>query len=212
MFDNLLRSVRPDVLFDIGVWFENWKEAIGNVHREKKIYDVLGEMVVLSMLINEGLNPSWMGPSAGRHDITCETMECEVKSTIKRQMKPQVKISSGRQLDSTPGKTLYLYVCTFEEDDNGDLSIEVVEKQLICQGYPQSILDSSLEHLGMNSSFNRKKRYKLVESIRRYEVDDSFPRLTNESFAGGQLPKGIVNLSYSILLDDICYEELNMDM
>ncbi len=212
LFDDLLRSIRPDTLFDIGVWFEDWKEAIGNVHREKKIYDVLGEMIVLSMLMSEGLEPSWMGPSSGRHDITCETIECEVKSTIKRQMKPQIKVSSGRQLDVTPGKTLYLYVCTFEEDDNGNLSIDIVEKQLIDQGFSQSILHSSLERLGMNSSINRRKKYKLVESIRKYEVNDSFPRLTNESFVGGQLPKGILNLSYSILLDDIIYEELNLDM
>lgn len=212
LFDDLLRSIRPNTPFDISIWFEDWKEAIGNVHREKKIYDVLGEMVVLSTLMREDLNPSWMGPSAGRHDITCEKIECEVKSTIKRQIKPQIKISSGRQLDVTPGKTLYLYVCIFEEDDNGDLSIDIVEKQLIDQGYSQSILHSSLEHLGMNSSIYRKKKYKLVESIRRYEVNDDFPRLTNESFVGGQLPKGILNLSYSILLDDIFYEEINLDV
>lgn len=210
--EDILRFSKAGSFFDLVSWFDSWKEAIGNVQREHKVYDVLGEMLVLSILLSDGEKPYWAGPSAGNHDLTCDRFECEVKSTLRRQMVPQVEISGGKQLEVTPGKDLYLYVCLFEEDEKGDLSIDVLRSRLLEQGFSKNILDSSLDRLGMGSSNNSKKRFKLMEPIRRYKVDDDFPRLTKESFVGGKLPFGISDFSYSIVLDGIFYEEINLDI
>lgn len=193
-------------------WFNGWRIAVGNRNTVKRVYDVVGELVALLYLQKGGYGPVWKGPDAGRHDISCVNFDFEVKSTVSNRIIPEVTISSGRQLDPTPGKELYLILCMFEESPSGIYSIDCLVKSLICNGYPSDMLERSLEKLDVNSTLSRNTRFDLLTKVRRYPVDSTFPRITAESFSGGHYPDHVVGLTYTLDLRDVFYDELDIDL
>lgn len=197
---------------DLESWFNGWRVAVGNRNAVKRVYDVVGELVALLYLQKGGCNPVWKGPDAGRHDISCVHFDFEVKSTVSNRIIPEVTISSGRQLDPTPGKDLYLILCMFEESETGKYSIESLVKSLTSNGYPSGMLEKSLEKLDVNSTSSRNTCFDLLTKVRRYPVDSTFPRITAESFVGGQYPDHVVGLTYTLDLHDVLYDELDIDM
>ena len=64
---------------------------------DPRIYDVLGELIVLKTMIPLGEDISWNGPDHASYDIEMESKFVEVKSTIARD-KREVTISSHFQL------------------------------------------------------------------------------------------------------------------
>lgn len=78
-------------------WWRSWKEMLGNKNIDPRIYDVLGELVVLKTMIPLGEDISWNGPDHASYDIEMESKFVEVKSTIARD-KREVTISSHFQL------------------------------------------------------------------------------------------------------------------
>ena len=196
---------------DLEEWSEKWRSTVGDTISHKTVYDVLGEMIVLAQLKKDGLEPEWAGPYGGRHDISCSTSEYEIKSTISSKMISEVTISSGRQLDPTPGKTLFLVPCMFEEKEYGAWSIDILYNKLLNLGFSKETLDESLMKLGVNTTPIRNRRFDLIANISLYEVNSDFPRLSSESFVGGHYPDHIVDVSYTISLsEDLASEELRL--
>lgn len=193
-------------------WFNGWRIAVGNRNTVKRLYDVVGELVALLYLQNNGFGPVWKGPDASRHDISCFDFDFEVKSTVSNSIIPEVTISSGRQLDPTPGKELYLILCMFEESPSGKFSIDNLERSLIKSGYPQIELEKSLEKMDVNSTTNRNVGFDLLTKVRCYHVDSNFPRITAESFSGGRYPDHVVGITYTLDLRDISYTELDVSL
>lgn len=182
-------------------WWSNWKELLGNSITDRYCYSVLAEMLALDYLIQSGKRVEWRAVQAGSHDIESSTESFEVKSTIKRYG-ATITISGQHQLKSL--NPLSLLFCRMEKSSSG-ISIDDTAKLLVSHGYDPSRIEEELAALGYEKGcIERTHKYKKLEG-RRYTVDDNFPKITDASFVGGQLPSGILHVTYSIDLETLPY-------
>ena len=182
-------------------WWGKWKELVGNTNRDLRVYNVIAEMMVLDYKMKSDPLTEWAATRMGSHDIECTDESCEVKSTVKRYGY-DVTISGQHQLEHI--KRLYLYFCRLEESLEG-VSINEMKQTLVSNGYDEGKLEIELERQGFERGASiRNKKYKILEK-RRYEVDDSFPRIVRESFKGERYPDGIMHIQYTINLEGIDY-------
>lgn len=190
---------RKKVLENPSKWAENWSKLMGNTISSKKAYDVLAELIVYYHLLLEGIDVTWTAAINGTNDLESEKESFEVKSTISRYNN-SITVSSEFQLN--PLKKLYLYFCKFEESPIG-VSINDMVSLLKKKGIEDTILEERLIKLNLEKGVKaRNVKYKMIEN-RCYEVDDNFPRITSNSFVGGQKPLGIGHIVYDLDLDVI---------
>ena len=188
------------------LWWKDWKELLGNKNIDDRIYDTLGELCVLQKLINNSEDPEWIGPDGGSYDIETNSRYVEVKSTINRS-KTEVTISNQFQL-FPPGKPLILVFCRFEPVVLGGISIDSVLEALESIGYNTVLLNSKLELKGFEKGMSsRKKRFVLHEML-MFTINDSFPRITPDSFVGGVMPSGITKINYTVDLSGMASQSL----
>ena len=192
---------RKSILSDPYVWWERWRELVGNTSREKRVYNVIAEMMVLDNKIQSDPTTEWAATRMGSHDIECAEESCEVKSTVKRYG-TTITISGQHQLEHI--KRLYIYFCRLEESLEG-VSINEMKQTLIHHGYDEGKLEIELERQGFERGANiRNKKYKPLEK-RRYEVTEDFPQIVKESFKGDKYPAGISHIEYTIDLEGMDY-------
>lgn len=192
---------RSNLLEDPYTWWERWKELVGNTNREQRVYNVIAEMLVLEHKMKTDKTTEWAATRMGTHDIECAEESCEVKSTVKRYG-ADIVISGQHQLRHI--KRLFLYFCRMEESLEG-VSINEMKERLIECGYDEGKLEVEIERQGFERGANiRNKKYKLLEK-RKYEVDDSFPQITQANFKGERYPDAITHIEYTVDLDGIEY-------
>lgn len=177
-------------------WWIHWRDLMGNAVREKNVYDVIAEMLVLKHLYMQDHSIQWTAAIEGTKDIENASHSFEVKSTKKRESS-KITISSIFQLDTQ--KPVSLYFCRVEESAQG-VSIEDAKKLLVDVGFDGAVIENRLQNLGIKNSFERTKKFRILET-KKFEIDDRFPRITLSSFKGDVLPKGIAGISYSVDLD-----------
>lgn len=185
-------------------WWHAMKELLGNANIEKATYSVLAEMLSYYYLRTQGEDVTWAGPFGGSVDLECSSgSSYEVKSTVARYGS-QITINSQYQLRAN-----YLLFYRFEPSENG-ISIQQVVDKLIEIGADEVALEVALEKLKYPvGSEIRHKSYQLLEAM-KYEIDDAFPKITPESFPGGQLPQHIIGLTYTMELEGIHCEVLDL--
>lgn len=194
-------SRRKAMLKDPYTWWTRWKELVGNTDSEQKVYNVIAEMMVLDHKFSHDKTAEWAATRMSSHDIECKEESCEVKSTVKRYG-AEITISGQHQLNYI--KRLYLYFCRLEESLEG-VSINDMKAILTSHGYDGGKLEIELERQGFERGANvRNKRYKVLEK-RLYKVDDSFPRITHESFKDNKYPSMITHIEYTVDLDGLEY-------
>lgn len=186
-------------------WWARWRDLLGNAVKVKSPYSVLGELIALEQHAISGEQPKWTGIDKATHDISTQSASYEVKSTISRY-ETTVTISSQYQLECE-GKDLFLIFCRFEETMTGRSMTNVVDS-LVTLGFDRLQLDKGLTNLGFEPGCSdRARKYSLLE-MRRYMVDDSFPKLTSKSFADGKMPESVVSMTYTINLANLTYVKL----
>lgn len=182
-------------------WWERWCELVGNTSREKRVYNVIAEMIALAERYKCDKTTEWNATRSGSHDIECQDESYEVKSTIKRYG-ATITIAGQHQLQHI--KPLWLYFCRMEESLEG-VSINDMKSTLVSEGYDESKLEIELEKQGFEKGASvRNKKYKILEK-RKYEINDSFPKIVQESFKNDKYPTSIVHIEYTIDLDGIEY-------
>ncbi len=182
-------------------WWSRMRELVGNEMKNKEVYSIIAEMCVLEHAFLNDPSAEWAASHAGSHDIECDSMSCEVKSTNKKYG-ATVAIAGQHQL--TFEKPLYLYFVRMEESKEG-ISINDMVAHLTGIGYDSKKLEIELQRQGLERAASiRDKQYKILEK-RKYLVDESFPRITNESFAGNRIPAGITKIEYTVDLDSLEY-------
>ncbi|GIO91420.1 PD-(D/E)XK motif protein [Paenibacillus lactis] len=185
-------------------WWDRWKNLLGNSVKNKTPHGVLGELIALRKLWDQGEHPVWTGLEGGVNDIQCGTSGYEVKSTTMRY-DTIISITGQFQLDNHISNSLYLIFCRFELSLNGE-SIDEVVQSLVQRGIDEQKLENVLEKCGYEAGSSvRRERYKLLE-MRKYHVDNSFPAITAKSFIGGQIPDAVVQFSYRLELSGLPYE------
>lgn len=184
-------------------WWKEWSELLGNIMADREPYSVIGEMMALDSLKREHKDVTWEAVHGGTHDIESPDASYEVKSTT-RKYESTVKISSHNQLSDDGKKRLYLYFVRLEQSAHG-YSIDDMEDRLVADGCDRSELERKLEHLGYEKgSIIRSEKYKCLET-RKYTVDDSFPKITKDSFRNDKIPNNIVKIEYTVDLDGLNY-------
>lgn len=182
-------------------WWRSWKEMLGNKNIDPRIYDVLGELIVLKTMIPLGEDISWNGPDHASYDIEMESKFVEVKSTIARD-KREVTISSHFQLQPE-NKPLHLVLCQFEPSFLTGVSIDSVIDDISKLGYNTFFIEKKLQEMGFENGMSSRKKTFILHDLLDYEIDDDFPRITTESFKGGVLPVGITKITYTVDLSGI---------
>lgn len=191
---------RIAIINDPFSWWSEWKKLIGNVSSDKKPYSILGELISFDHLLKAGEEPIWEGADSGTVDIRARNFDCEVKSTTIRSNR-SVSVSSIHQLDGRD-KPLHLYHCCFERSDSG-ISINDMLTRLRSHGADMDGLERRLESLGYSrGSSGRMIKYRLL-TMNDYLVDDSFPKITLDSFRDAVLPLGIESITYIVSLADV---------
>lgn len=178
------------------LWWKDWKELLGNKNIDERIYDVLGELCVLKYVVLNGEDAEWNGPDGASYDIETNERFIEVKSSISREKK-EVTISNQFQLFPAE-KMLALVLCRFEPVIISGISIDSVMSGFENMGYNTELLNRKLELLGFERGMSARKKNFLLHEMLLYTVDDSFPRITPESFARGIIPEGITKITYTV--------------
>jgi len=144
----------------------------------------------------------WTASDSGTHDIESDSHSYEVKSTIIRY---GALLSISSQFQLLAPKPLDLYFIRVEESPVG-VSINDIAAELISIGYDEYLLENQLAkaHFEKGSS-DRDRKYSLLEK-RVYNVDEKFPKITEESFKGDVIPPAIVEIRYKVDLDGVPYE------
>ena len=187
-------------------WWQEWKELLGNKSIDERVYDTLGELCVLKYYVSSSIETSWGGPNAATYDIETPNGYIEVKSTVSRSKK-EITVSSQFQLDP-PGKELDLVLCVFEESTHNGTSIDQVVSELISSGISREYLNTRLTQKGMPEGMSARKRKFILHEMLKYRIDNSFPRITPQSFVGGVLPAGIKKITYTVSLEGLNAESL----
>ncbi|WP_295158093.1 PD-(D/E)XK motif protein [Selenomonas sp. AE3005] len=185
-------------------WCAKWKDLLGNASREIPVHAVVGELMVYRWLLQQGLKPQWTASNRSRLDFITENAAWEVKSTLSHT-DLQITVNGQKQLTSQPDCPLSVMFCRMEPNPQGE-SVNDMVQSLTTLGVDETYLENALSGLGLKlGAFARKERFSLIE-MRRYPVNDKFPRLTEDSFVGGKLPDGIIKIKYVIDLANLEYE------
>lgn len=182
-------------------WWKKWRELMGNTISNKEAYSVIAEMMVLDDLYTQDNTVEWTAVNSGSHDIEGNESCYEVKSTVKRYG-ATITISGQHQLQSL--KRLQLYFCRLEQSRTG-ISINDMKDRLVADGYDKDKIEQQLYQLGYERGASiREEKYKVLEK-RKYEVDDTFPKITKASFKDDHIPESITQITYTIDLDGLEY-------
>lgn len=184
-------------------WWHAMKELMGNANVEKTTYSVIAEMLGYYYLLKQGKDVSWVGPMNGTVDLNCTDGSFEVKSTVARYGS-QITVNSQYQL-----KASYLLFFRFEPAVNG-FSIQDMVIKLVELNVQESEIEFALGKLNYPvGSEIRSKKYQLLE-VKKFEIDEHFPKIVPESFIGGQLPKHISGIVYKLDLDGLGGEVIDL--
>ena len=108
-------------------------------------------------------------------------------------------------------KTLYLVFCTFELAESQGISINSIVDDLKNLGFNIASINEALERKGFGIGKSVRKKKFLLHSMYRYVVDDDFPRITEASFVDNVLPRGIIDISYTVDLSGLQAKNLIND-
>lgn len=188
-------------------WYNGWKNILGNMKTEKKVYDVVAELKVLNYLQEINDLPNLDATEKGTFDICAKSGFYEVKAT-KSKSSEIITIHSQYQLDTKfLDRPLFIALCKVEQNDSGD-SINDLCTKLKENGYLMSQIESYLNELGYYSgSADRNKKY-LVHELKMYEVDEKFPKIIDKSFVDGKIPNNIIKIEYNLSLDGLQYSKV----
>ena len=206
VFPGITGELRSSILANPLKWWRNWKSIMGNVNAEKQEYSILGELIVYKYLLDAGITPEWTGSDMARLDFVADGINCEVKSTQSRYSN-EIVVHGQFQLLLEAGTLLNLYFCRLEENPAGE-SIDDLVQQLIARQVDAEYLNDELARLGFREgNSSRKEKYKLIE-MRRYTVDENFPKITPAQFVDGKIPDGVLRMEYTVDLSNLDNEVL----
>ncbi|MFD5867119.1 PD-(D/E)XK motif protein [Corynebacterium sp. NPDC060344] len=171
---------------------------------------LLGEILVLQELTDRGVVSfdralrGWLGPHNEEHDFAFARCDIEVKATEKERRRHT--ISSATQLVETNGKNLIFgSVQLTRTSEGGHTLAEAIAALRDAIGDPEllEILRSRLQLAGVvpENEGNYTTRWTLRNPIEFYAVNDSFPRITTESYAS--MHERIDSVQYVINTDGI---------
>jgi len=161
---------------------------------------LLGELWMLEQLVSHGpaLLTSWTGPSGQRHDFRRTNTAIEIKTSGKKGVE-RIIITSIEQLSQPDGGKLYLWHPVFEAVMEGAFSISSLLVRILASGVGHHSLCGVLSSLQLDLDvlIATEKTTFNFEGASAYLIEPGFPRFSLQDF-GGQLPAGILSMTYEI--------------
>jgi hypothetical protein len=142
---------------------------------------------------------AWTGPGTHRHDFSVSGLALEVKSTTVR-LGRRVDIHGHLQLQEPVDGKLYMAFLKLEVAEVAGTSVPSLIDNLVTKGLNRSELFKKLALIGydvLHESAYKNVRFSILED-RMYLVDESFPRIVEQSFKTGTLPARVREITYSI--------------
>jgi hypothetical protein len=184
---------------------ERWRELLESdaspLLGTEILSGLFGELWHLREIVR--LNPdcleSWEGPHGARHDISTGTTALEVKTSLIRHGR-FFTIHGHEQLEQPHGGELYLAAMKLEKVQSGGESLPELILSINSLGGDYHQILTKLARIGYrieDSEAYSSLRF-IINENRIYEVNDTFPRIISNTFAGGVLPAGTLRLEYQI--------------
>lgn len=183
-------------------WVNNWRDLLGNKSENDMDYSYLGELIVLNYLLKD--NKDIELTQQGSHDLEAKDKNYEIKTTILRYTST-IEIHSQYQLRKLNNNPLELYFVRLENSIEG-VSINSIVKEIQNKNYDIKKITEKIKDISTES---REKRYKVLE-VRKYDINEEFPRITSNSFKNNSIPQNIINIKYVIDLEGIKYENIEI--
>jgi len=196
-------SERPDLI--CGEVLTEWRELLARELGRGLSYEarvgLFGELWTLRQLIQ--LTPTalraWVGPDGARHDFMAADVSLETKTSAVRRGR-FAGIHGVEQLQAFPDSRLYLVFIRVEHVPAGGQTISEIARDIVGLGADRLELFERLARLGCDGGQDdlpADDRFRVTEE-RFYAVEESFPRITTESFHHNHVPAGVTGLSYEI--------------
>lgn len=180
-------------------FFEKYRFRFLSDERQRGLF---GELWWLREMISGGVNANdavgaWKGSKKGLQDFNIEGHALEVKTTLMKEPR-KVQISSEKQLDASPHKSLHLFVVSLSVSDSTGITLPLLVdsvRELLKGDYRSEInFDRLLLQAGYVSA--HEPLYDTAYSVIKeelFKVSENFPRIT-------EVPPGLGDLKYSLLL------------
>ncbi len=182
-----------------------WSPASDGLGREARL-GLTGELWLLLEwlpVVTPASLAAWQGPLGGRHDWVTPDVSVEVKTTGSATGPVVHRVHSLDQLDHPGTGTLYLLSVRAVSDPLGGHSLHglVARARAAATAAGDPAHDALDERLGaLGWSLVDEGRWTdpfRVTSQALYRVDDTFPRLTRQSFPDG-LPAAVTDVAYGL--------------
>lgn len=184
---------------------DEWREFIdkdpSDLPSESIIKGLFGELYVLHELAKNGDNclDLWLGPESARNDFKSGKFSIEVKTISQHIDKLQVTINGLDQLWVREDDLLFLIVIRVEKNPKPKITIEELIDLLLVAGIDQVELMIKLQRIGLTPNLINKIPYGYdVVEVKAYLIDESFPKITPESFKSEYLNDRVFDLRYTI--------------
>jgi hypothetical protein len=172
---------------------------------EEQEIGLIGELLFLIALVRSGVAAqdaveSWFGPAGGEHDFRLPQFDVEAKTT--RSERRSHWISSMTQLKPAGGRELRLLsiqLTTATPDIGFTLPDVVSQALLICGGFAKAAESLIEPRFKPAEGFLYDSHWSLRTEPAWFEVDDSFPAITDELVSAMvPSPAMVVELRYRI--------------
>jgi hypothetical protein len=194
---------------ELAAMLESWRELLGGDRQTwtvSKLGGLYGELLVLESLLAQDPTATawWTGPTGAPQDFRKGAQAIEVKSTTSTVGR-MVRIHGVDQLETPEKGDLTLIWRRFAVVSRGEGdNIPSVVERCLAQAASSGLL-TRLDRLGLPSLSSAdvcSVGFKLIEE-RSYHVDATFPRVVPDSFRGGAVPPGVLNIDYVVDLDSV---------
>lgn len=171
------------------------------VVEKSRVIGLVAELLVLNRLLD--ISPSawrcWRGPAGDRHDFRARDQSLEVKASLTAGAR-QVTINGTAQLDPPTGGSLHLAHLTLEVVGGGLLNVSALGERALRLVDDPARLRELLTAAGCSDVHEQAwNRFAFrAEAERLYRVGPGFPRIVSSSFIDGQIPPGVVDVTYTL--------------
>jgi hypothetical protein len=184
----------------------SWREllrAFATPRLDKNgIIGLYGELLILDRLQEFDARKAaeaWTGPTGGRYDFQRGSLMLEVKTATARRGRPFV-VHGLDQLEVAPHSKLFLCWIRLEVGVDRGTSLRSLAERVLDGSQNRSSIEQKLRNLGYDLDQQELFELPLLNELERrlYRVDDRFPTLTRTNLIGGDLPRGILAVSYEV--------------
>jgi hypothetical protein len=202
--------VAEAVRVTIDRWRRFWSALPLDGLSTDEVRGLFGELwFLLVWLLSHGVDvvQRWVGPMGARHDFQWvrASIECKATTSIRGHIH---RINGLDQLDTPTDGTLSVFSLRIREEQSSANSlvtlVSSISEALTAAPEPLDLFENRLASTGYSAAHSARYaeiRFRVVDE-RLYRVDESFPRISSDSFVGG-LPRGIERVEYEVNLDAV---------